>query len=152
MPVREFEDLLKKYVESKIVNYKYHELLYRKYEQEKNKISCKVKSSGPCFRTGSVIPKPEENYNSIDSQNRVLQYRVDELENLMRYEKTFLDEVDVWIDTCCRTKNQHMIIQNYMIDNQCTGVEEVAKLLGYSVTYIMKFRNTFIETIIFKYF
>lgn len=152
MPVREFEDLLKKYVESKIINYKYHEIQYRKYSREKDRVSREYKNSGPTFNTGSVIAKPEENNDSVEAHNRIISNRVDELEDLMKQEKTFLDEVDEWIDECCKSDDQRKIIRSYMINNLCTDSEGVAECLKFSEIYIKKTKERFINKIIYKYF
>lgn len=148
---KDYEDLLKYYIESEIVNYNYHKHLYLKYKREKERLTSLIKV-GPNASSSSVIVMPEANNHSLEADNLHLARRIDELEEKMKDEKVRIDCVDTWLAECCNTEKQRNVIRVYMIKYMSKDIKEAAKELCCSIENIMKVRKKFINRIILKKF
>lgn len=149
---KNYEDLLKIYIESEIVNYNYHKHLYFKHKREKERLTSLIKI-GPNASSSSVIAMPEANNHSLEADNLHLARRIDELEDKMKDEKVRIDCVDTWLAECCNTEKQRNVIKVYMIDNLSKDVDRVAEEeLRCSRENVLKIRRKFINRIIMKKF
>lgn len=149
---KQYEDLLKYYIESEIVNYNYHKYLKSMYEADKEK-AYRDMSILPSGATGrSVIKMPEKNYNSQEARNKQIGLYIDDLDVKITFEQKTLDIVDTWLRECCRSYKQEEMIRVYMIDNQCSNADEVAKKTGFSESNVRKIKERVINRIISKYF
>lgn len=148
---KNYEDLLKYYIESEIVNYNYHKHLKSMYEADKEK-AYRDMSILPSSSSSSIIKMPEKNYNSQEARNKQIGIYIDDLDVKIAFEQKTLDTVDTWLSECCRSYKQEEMIRMYMIDNQCSNADEVAKKTGFSVDLIWKTKERLINRIISKYF
>lgn len=148
---KNYEDLLKYYIESEIVNYNYHKHLKSMYEADKEK-AYRDMSVLPSCSSSSIIKMPEKNYNSQEARNKQIGLYIDELNVKIAFEKKALDTVDTWLSECCRSYKQEEMIRMYMIDNQCSNADEVANKTGFSESNVKKIKERVINRIISKYF
>lgn len=151
MSDKQYEDLLRNYIESEIINYNYHKHLYTKHKREKERLTSLIKI-GPSASSSSVITMPEANNNSQEASNLHLARRIDELEEKMKDEKVRLDCVDTWLAECCNTEKQQNVIRVYMIKYMSRDIKEAAKELCCSRENVLKIRRKFINRIIMKKF
>lgn len=151
MPGKQLEELQKFYVESEIINYNYHKHLYIKYKAEIERLTRQIKV-GPSSSTSSVIAMPEENNHSQEANNLLLARCIDELEGKVALEQKSIDNVDVWISSCCKNEKQEKMIRLYMIEYQCSNSDIVAKETEFSEVNVRKIKERLINRIISKYF
>lgn len=149
---KNYEELLKYYIESEIVNYNYHKHLKSMYEADKEKAYRDMNILPSASIGGSVIKMPEKNYNSQEARNKQIGLYIDELNVKIAFEKKVLDTVDTWLSECCRSYKQEEMIRMYMIEHQCKDISDVAESLGFSVEHITKTKKRVIDRIILKYF
>lgn len=148
---KNYEDLLKYYIESEIVNYNYHKHLKSMYEADKEK-AYRDMSVLPSSSSSSIIKMPEKNYNSQEARNKQIGLYIDDLDVKIAFEQKTLDTVDTWLSECCRSYKQEEMIRMYMIDNQCSDLEKVAKTTGFCVSNIKDTKKRVINRIISKFF
>lgn len=151
MPGKQYEDLLRNYIESEIINYNYHKYLKSMYEADKEK-AYRDMSILPSSSSSSVIKMPEKNYNSQEARNKQIGLYIDDLDVKIAFEQKTLDTVDTWLSECCRSYKQEEMIRMYMIEHQCKDISDVAERLGFSVEHITKTKKRVIDRIILKYF
>lgn len=149
---KNYENLLKYYIESEIVNYNYHKHLKSMFEADKEKAYRDMSILPSASTGGSVIKMPEKNYNSQEARNKQIGLYIDELNVKIAFEQKTLDTVDTWLSECCRNSKQEEMIRMYMIEHQCSNADEVAKKTRFSVDIVKKTKMRLINRIISKYF
>ena len=127
----DFEQMCLIYIESEIINYRWHQAQIEHYRDMADKIRQQYAEELACPRTGGSIIRMPEGVGQHTPWQIELSGRIYELEERAEAEKKYIDQVDRWIAGVC-TPAQETMVRCYMIDQQCRDVDRAADRTGYS--------------------
>ena len=116
----DFEQMCLIYIESEIINYRWHQAQIEHYRDMADKIRQQYAEELACPRTGGSIIRMPEGVGQHTPWQIELSGRIYELEERAEAEKKYIDQVDRWIAGVC-TPAQETMVRCYMIDQQCPG-------------------------------
>ena len=142
----DFEQMCLIYIESEIVNYRWHQAQIEHYRDMADKIRQQYAEELACPRTGGSIIRMPEGVGQHTPWQIELSGRIYELEERAEAEKKYIDQVDRWIAGVC-TPAQETMVRCYMIDQQCRDVDRAADRTGYSPDNVKKTRERVVRKI-----
>ena len=147
----DFEQMCLIYIESEIINYRWHQAQMEHYRDMADKIRQQYAEELACPRTGGSIIRMPEGVGQHTPWQIVLSGRIYELEGRAEAERKYIDQVDRWIAGVC-TPAQETMVRCYMIDQQCRDVDRAADRTGYSPVNVKKTRERVVRKIYSRYF
>ena len=142
----DFEQMCLIYIESEIINYRWHQTQMKHYRDMADKIRQQYAEELACPRTGGSIIRMPEGVGQHTPWQIELSGRIYELEERAEAEKKYIDQVDRWIAGVC-TPAQEAMVRCYMIDQQCRDVDRAADRTGYSPDNVKKTRERVVRKI-----
>ena len=142
----DFEQMCLIYIESEIINYRWHQAQIEHYRDMADKIRQQYAEELACPRTGGSIIRMPEGVGQHTPWQIELSGRIYELEERAEAEKKYIDQVDRWIAGVC-TPAQETMVRCYMIDQQCRDVDRAADRTGYSPVNVKKTRERVVRKI-----
>ena len=147
----DFEQMCLIYIESVIVNYRWHQAQIEHYRDMADKIRQQYAEELACPRTGGSIIRMPEGVGQHTPWQIELSGRIYELEERAEAERKYIDQVDRWIAGVC-TPAQETMVRCYMIDQQCRDVDRAADRTGYSPVNVKKTRERVVRKIYSRFF
>lgn len=147
----DFEQMCLIYIESEIINYRWHQTQIEHYRDMADKIRQQYAEELACPRAGGSIIRMPEGVGQHTPWQIELSGRIYELEERAEAEKKHIDQVDRWIAGVC-TPAQETMVRCYMIDQQCRDVDRAADRTGYSPANVKKTRERVVRKIYSRFF
>lgn len=147
----DFEQMCLIYIESEIINYRWHQAQIEHYRDMADKIRQQYAEELAYPRTGGSIIRMPEGVGQHTPWQIELSGRIYELEERAEDEKKYIDQVDRWIASVC-TPAQEAMVRCYMIDQQCRDVDRAADRTGYSPVNVKKTRERVVRKIYSRFF
>lgn len=147
----DFEQMCLIYIESKIINYRWHQTQMKHYRDMADKIRQQYAEELACPRAGGSIIRMPGGVGQHTPWQIELSGRIYELEERAEAEKKYIDQVDRWIAGVC-TPAQEMMVRCYMIDQQCRDADRAADRTGYSPVNVKKTRERVVRKIYSRFF
>lgn len=147
----DFEQMCLIYIESEIINYRWHQAQMEHYRDMADKIRQQYAEELAYPRTGGSIIRMPEGVGQHTPWQIELSGRIYVLEERAEAEKKYIDQVDRWIAGVC-TPAQEAMVRCYMIDQQCRGVDRAADRTGYSPVNVKKTRERVVRKIYSRFF
>lgn len=147
----DFEQMCLIYIESVIINYRWHQTQMKHYRDMADKLRQQYAEELAYPRTGGSIIRMPEGVGQHTPWQIELSGRIYELEERAEAEKKYIDQVDRWIAGVC-TPAQETMVRCYMIDQQCRDADRAADRTGYSPDNVKKTRERVIRKIYSRFF
>ena len=147
----DFEQMCLIYIESEIINYRWHQAQMEHYRDMADKIRQQYAEELACPRTGGSIIRMPKGVGQHTPWQIELSGRIYELEERAEAEKKYINQVDRWIAGVC-TPAQETMVRCYMIDQQCRDVDRAADRTGYSPDNVKKTRWRVVRKIYSRFF
>ena len=147
----DFEQMCLIYIESEIINYRWHQAQIEHYRDMADKIRQQYAEELAYPRTGGSIIRMPEGVGQHTPWQIELSGRIYELGERAEAEKKYIDQVDRWIAGVC-TSAQETMVRCYMIDQQCRDVDRAADRTGYSPVNVKKTRERVVRKIYSRFF
>ena len=147
----DFEQMCLIYIESQIINYRWHQAQIEHYRDMADKIRQQYAEELAYPRTGGSIIRMPEGVGQHTPWQIELSGRIYELEERAEAEKKCIDQVDRWIAGVC-TPAQETMVRCYMIDQQCRDADRAAERTGYSPVNVKKTRERVVRKIYSRFF
>lgn len=147
----DFEQMCLIYIESNIINYRWHQTQMKHYRDMADKIRQQYAEELACPRAGGSIIRMPGGVGQHTPWQIELSGRIYELEERAEAEKKYIDQVDRWIAGVC-TPAQEMMVRCYMIDQQCRDADRAADRTGYSPVNVKKTRERVVRKIYSRFF
>lgn len=147
----DFEQMCLIYIESEIINYRWHQAQMEHYQDMADKIRQQYAEELAYPRTGGSIIRMPEGVGQHTPWQIELSGRIYELEERAEAEKKCIDQVDRWIAGVC-TPAQETMVRCYMIDQQCRDADRAADRTGYSPVNVKKTRERVVRKIYSRFF